>query len=318
MNKMSAYESRILEDDNDESVVKVSGKLHSHGEPARIKYRANGMIKRKEWYTAGVLHNPDGPAVTKYYKSGKKKEELYLICGVLHRTDGPAYIRYCDGIKVKEVWFYVSKIHNPSGPAWVEYNKEDYYLNDVLQQSAILKVQNEKAIRTEFPDGSILEEWYYDGKLHRDSGPAQVLISNEGRVEYEKWYFNGKVHRDHGCAYDSPDVKVYYFNGKYHRTKLPAVTVSNEGVKEQDFWYFRGHLENFEYPTACSYKDGILTLEEWPTGRNDVLSSDNKGVLRLNHLDKILEHSKIIYDKGAMVKSVRIDKGSEIIEYGIY
>ena len=58
------------------------------------------------------------------------------------------------------------------------------------------------------PDGT--KEWYLNGKLHREDGPA---------VEYsdgsKQWYLNGKLHREDGPAAEYPDgTKYWWFNDK--------------------------------------------------------------------------------------------------------
>ena len=57
------------------------------------------------------------------------------------------------------------------------------------------------------PSGT--QEWYLDGQLHREDGPAVIHPSG-----YQAWYLNGQVHRDDGPAIISPDgTQVWYLNG---------------------------------------------------------------------------------------------------------
>ena len=44
-----------------------------------------------------------------------------------------------------------------------------------------------------YPDGS--KEWYLNGRLHREDGPA-----NEWPDGSKHWYLNGKRHREDGPA----------------------------------------------------------------------------------------------------------------------
>jgi len=57
------------------------------------------------------------------------------------------------------------------------------------------------------PDGT--KEWFLNGKLHRDDGPA---------IEYsfgtKKWFLNGERHRDDGPAVEyNNGSKFWYLNG---------------------------------------------------------------------------------------------------------
>lgn len=77
-------------------------------------------------------------------------------------------------------------------------------------------------------------EWYLNGKLHRDDGPA--IYSTHG---VKKWYKHGLIHREGGPAIEYVDVKYYLQNDKYHRIDGPAV-VYYDGRKEwflQDKYY---------------------------------------------------------------------------------
>ena len=75
-------------------------------------------------------------------------------------------------------------------------------------------------------------EWYRNGKLHRDDGPA-VERANGDKV----WYRNGQLHREDGPAIEWADgFKEWYRNGKLHRDDGPAIEYAN-GTKE---WYRNG------------------------------------------------------------------------------
>ena len=53
-------------------------------------------------------------------------------------------------------------------------------------------------------------EWYLDGKLHREDGPA-IEYTNV----YKWWYLNGKLHRIDGPAIEYTNgEKSWYLNGK--------------------------------------------------------------------------------------------------------
>jgi hypothetical protein len=51
---------------------------------------------------------------------------------------------------------------------------------------------------TEYANGN--REWYLDGKLHREDGPAVEYASGS-----RYWYLNGKLHREDGPAVEGID-----------------------------------------------------------------------------------------------------------------
>ena len=82
-----------------------------------------------------------------------------------------------------------------------------------------------------YPDGR--QEWYLNGKLHREDGPA--VIYPNGRQE---WWLNGKCHREDGPAVIYPDGRQHwYLNGKYHREDGPAI-IKSDG---RQYWYLNGN-----------------------------------------------------------------------------
>ena len=86
-----------------------------------------------------------------------------------------------------------------------------------------------------------MELWYYEGRLHRDFGPA--IINQSGCQE---WWHLGKRHRDHDLpAIIHPDGTKYWFMfDKRHRTTGPAyISHDNKCV----MWCFHDLLYSFEY-----------------------------------------------------------------------
>ncbi len=82
-------------------------------------------------------------------------------------------------------------------------------------------------------------EYYKDGLLHRDDGPAVVYNNGLGY-----WYKFGKIHRDGGPAVDWGNGEVsWYRKGVYHREDGPAVEWEGENV-----WYVNGIKATSERP----------------------------------------------------------------------
>lgn len=77
------------------------------------------------------------------------------------------------------------------------------------------------------------KEWYRNGKIHREDGPA-IEYPNDG-IKF--WYHNGERHREDGPAAEWADgTKKWYQNGKLHREDGPAVEYPS-GSKE---WFLNG------------------------------------------------------------------------------
>lgn len=77
------------------------------------------------------------------------------------------------------------------------------------------------------------QEWWFQGKLHRDNAPA-VILHDGG----EEWYHHGLRHREDGPAYNCQDGTSYYVNGKLHRIDGPA-NIFSCGLKQ---YYINGKL----------------------------------------------------------------------------
>jgi len=76
------------------------------------------------------------------------------------------------------------------------------------------------------------KEWYVNGKLHREDGPAIEYANGD-----KYWYVNGELHREAGPAieYANGD-KFWYVNGALHREDGPACEYAN-GTK---YWFLNG------------------------------------------------------------------------------
>jgi hypothetical protein len=76
-----------------------------------------------------------------------------------------------------------------------------------------------------YPNGT--KEWYLDGELHREDGPAFEKANG-----HKEWWLNGKLHREDGPAREYANgTKEWWLNGKRHREVGPAVEWAN-GNKE--------------------------------------------------------------------------------------
>jgi hypothetical protein len=92
------------------------------------------------------------------------------------------------------------------------------------------------------------EEWYIDGTLHREDGPA-VIYHGQNK---EEWFLNGVLHRDDGPAIIENGNEEWYLHGNLHREDdLPAITIYRYMEDTQTYlklqeWWVNGlkHREN--------------------------------------------------------------------------
>ena len=133
----------------------------------------------------------------------KKEDNIvqYFLNKELHRKDGPAFIQYMVFIK---------------SPTMIS-NFDYYYDRNIISN----------------------EEYYINGKRHRENGPAIIYYYENGSVQIENYYFNNKLHRIDGPAslyynFESKCIlKSYWFNGtKFDPEELPfEMTIDTEEKK---------------------------------------------------------------------------------------
>ena len=76
------------------------------------------------------------------------------------------------------------------------------------------------------------KEWYLNGLLHREDGPARERADG-----CKQWWVNGKKHREGESAIESAGGhKSWYKDGKLHREDGPAY----EGADGSKGWYING------------------------------------------------------------------------------
>ena len=111
------------------------------------------------------------------------------------------------------------------------------------------------------------QDWYRDGKLHRDNDlPAMIRA-----LGTQKWYKDGKLHRegDLPAVIWANGTQNWYKYGKQHRDgDLPAEIILASGAQR---WYIEGkqHRDN-DLPATiwadgsqCWYKDGKRQSRYW-------------------------------------------------------
>ena len=122
----------------------------------------------QEWFKDGKRHREDGPAIE--YEDGT---EFWFLDGKQHRADGPA-VEHANGAKY---WYY-----------------KDIYAGNGDQPEPVLwaRLTSTEANGGPLLNGCVVDfngygNWFKDGQLHREDGPA--IVDPYG---YEEWCFNGK------------------------------------------------------------------------------------------------------------------------------
>jgi len=52
-----------------------------------------------------------------------------------------------------------------------------------------------------YKDGSFAKQWFLNGKMHREDGPAEIGYYPDGSVSYTSWYIDDEAHREEGPAW---------------------------------------------------------------------------------------------------------------------
>ncbi len=124
-----------------------------------------------------------------------------------------------------------------------------------------------------YPSGT--EVWYQNGKRHRDDGPAVVYLDEDGN---QRWYQNGKRHR-----YDGPaeiwvnGTEVWYQNGTFHRDDGPAVSLANG----TEYWYHhdvelsKAEIQKIKNKTSIEKVSTITKENNMPGYHNMIKSKAN-------------------------------------------
>jgi len=167
-----------------------NGKLHRVDHPAveiRFEYEGNKYLF-EYWFLNGVSFNPDGwssygnnitTMTVIFFKNTNAKGELHS------NDDSPSYYKlYDNNLKDK----LNLKIHYKNG---IQYRENDLpcYISDT-------------------------EEIWHNakGELHREHGPVIIKKNKEGGIVSEQYYKNGLLSRN-----DGPAVVYYLENGKTNK-----------------------------------------------------------------------------------------------------
>ena len=91
------------------------------------------------------------------------------------------------------------------------------------------------------------KEWYLNGKFHRVDGPAIERVNGD-----REWYRHGQCHREDGPAIEHADgEKAWLINDGYHREDGPAIEWAN-GDK---MWCLLGEEVSANLVLALKYRE---------------------------------------------------------------
>lgn len=181
-------------------------RVHRDGQPAIISEDALSFAYVED----GKYHRDDGIAIERHEPGGWKR--YWYNNGKEHREgiDQPSY---------QDSWgtqmFKKNGVLNGDNVVKFPDGCCQSYRNNVLTQSCWFNQHNQLHRDGDLPArivGGVIEYWQ-NGALHRDNGPAVIEKSSPYRV-YIK---NGKIHRDDGPAVTNRDgTSQYYLNNAAH------------------------------------------------------------------------------------------------------
>ena len=147
-----------------------------------------------------------------YYPCGKIKTQEYYDLNVLSRDNEPAYIVYSkDGFIIRQAFYKQGKLHNEFGPASAMYDKagdimlQEFYLNgekvdkSAIAQKSEISEQPETQLNGRYKE-KYKESYYKNNVLHRDDGPALIVLDFDGNIREVSYYSDGLLHRKDGPA----------------------------------------------------------------------------------------------------------------------
>lgn len=180
---------------------------------------------------------------------------------------------------------YVARTNGDSGPAIVK----EWHRGGVRHRG-----NDKPAVVVTAPDGVVLkEEWYCNGHLdredgparivhaligpnvhisiwfrrdvmHRDGGPAWYMHTASGEIFAETWMRNGVEHRDDGPSHSDNTNKHWRVNGKLHRLDGPSTIETKEnGEIIAELWHCQDQLHRDGGPAITKYDGGKVVYEAW-------------------------------------------------------
>ena len=152
------------------------------------------------------------------------EEQIDLVCSLYGEefevTDDLIVDAASKGVRVD--WFLDFFDYSFTGKLALPRGRYEWYKNGELHR------EDGPAVKR--ADGT--KEWYREGRLHREDGPAIEWVDGT-----KEWFRKGKLHRKDGPAIEYANgTRKWYRNEKLHRENGPAIEQA-DGTKE---WYRNG------------------------------------------------------------------------------
>ena len=223
LNRLSEYNTvtKFTTEGNKSIKMKLpDGRLHHTHKPSVVIFNDKNIIIRQRWHILGKYNRyckdknvSSLPSTIGYYDDGNIKSEFWFVNDIPHRIGYPAYIEYSEkdcGVK-QEMWYAEGKLDR------IVYDNDN---------KSIIRDVGKPTIITYDKDVIVGEEYYVQGKLHRENDlPAKRRINNEGTLVL-KWVIHGMIYRDNYLPAviqykkNGNIQKQWYENGKLHRSRI--------------------------------------------------------------------------------------------------
>jgi len=159
-----------------------------------------------------------------------------------------------------------------------------------------------------------------EGKRHRIGYPAYKMFTSNPFTSYihEEWYNNGKLHRNNGAAVtylddNQPSQQRWYKNGIIHRTDGPAIIETHGprygGKKAFEIWYNNGLRHRINGPAIIHYNK-YNTATVWFNYGREI---SYKNLIRRSGRHKILKVAKLLTLQTVLPEDVLSIVGSFLI-----
>jgi hypothetical protein len=257
---------------------RVRGKLHrpeTDGPAMTVRDNATGVIMDEQYWRDGKRHRDHGPAHIRRDETRKVLLEAWCAEGKLHRDpkEGPALWQVLDGPHgyserpCTEIRYCVrGELHRDEedGPAWTKRDNETGVpVTEEYWRDGDLHREDGPAVITRWPESTVSHQAWWQGDRMRDAseGPCALWHDPQGRPTGEEWCVGGGHERD---ASEGPgrihrdlvtgEVRQEFFSGGDFRRapEGPAVvTLDREGnVVQQAFW--DGERMHAKYPEPAA------------------------------------------------------------------
>lgn len=154
--------------------------------------------------------------------------------GIIQKDNNKIYI-VKDNTGYLVIWSKENRIHRKYGPAVVKYINTPLGIDIVRQEwymDGVLHRDNGPAIKL-FNNQICQEHWYQQGLLHREDEPAIIYKNQYNRILESFYYYEGQAHLEDGrnlrhCDHLYSSMSSYYFHNKFFLYKKDPILLEKE------------------------------------------------------------------------------------------